>query len=489
MYFEGFSLQKERDDKGDYFAFELATAGGQQTRILSRNRIVPGEFFHVVGTFDGAWMCLYVNGHLQAAAEHRSPVDYGTRPMFLGTSGEEVNGYFAGTLQDVRLYGEAITPAEVSALFNAGASRSQTEMSATGNPGQPEWAAPPPTVAELIRQAESLKSGGKLAEAESLYRETLAMRRKVLGNEHVDVAASLKGLADTLWSQYKLAEAEPFYREALSISRKVWTNNPANIGGSVIDLAEVLQHQGKYSEVETLLGGFFAQVEQAKPENAGLLRSRGLFRARHGQWKQAAADLTKAIKLDPEEHWNWYQLAPLLVEAGDLEGYRKHREAMLARFGAMNDPPIAERIAKASLLLPAVGADLASASTLAGRAAGAGQDHPWLAYFQLVKGLAEYRQGRFTEAAAWTKKALASPGVYERDAQAYAVLATAHYHAGQSNEAKAALAKAKEITDTKLPKLDGTSPGAGFHDWLMAHILVREAKGLIEGGAAGEKKE
>ena len=342
---------------------------------------------------------------------------------------------------------------------------------------------------EQKRRADALRSEGKFAEAVPCLRQVLAARRELLDSEHADVAASLKDLADALWSQDKLAEAEPNYREALSISRKVWTNNPASIEGSVFDLAEVLQHQGKYSEVERLLGEFFAPVEQAKPENAGMLRSRGLFRARHGQWKEAAADLTQAAKLNPEEHRNWYQLAPLLIETGDLEGYRKHRAAMLARFDGTNDPPIAERTAKAFLLLPAVGADLVAASTLANWAADAGQDHAWLAYFQFGKGLAQYRQGRFAEAAAWTKKALTNPGVYDRDAQAYAVLAMAHDHLGQTNEAKAALAKASEITETKLPKLNGASPGANFNDWLIAHILTREAKGLIEGGATGETKE
>ena len=84
---------------------------------------LEGVFYHVVGTFDGARDRLYVNGHLQAAAQRLDAVDYGTRPMFLGSSGEKWEGRLAGTLGDVRLYGEALTPAEVSALFQANGAR------------------------------------------------------------------------------------------------------------------------------------------------------------------------------------------------------------------------------------------------------------------------------------------------------------------------------------------------------------------------------
>ena len=41
-----------------------------------------------------------------------------------------------------------------------------------------------------------------------MHREALAMQRKLLGNEHPDVADSLDGLANVLQAQGKLAEAE-----------------------------------------------------------------------------------------------------------------------------------------------------------------------------------------------------------------------------------------------------------------------------------------
>ena len=48
--------------------------------------------------------------------------------------------------------------------------------------------------------------------------------------------------------------------------------------------------------------------------------------------------------------------------------------------------------------------------------------------------------------------------------------------------ASATLAKAVEIAETKLPKLDSGDLGVGWRwlDWIIAHALMREAKALIQ---------
>jgi hypothetical protein len=104
---------------------------------------------------------------------------------------------------------------------------------------------------------------------------------------------------------------------------------------------------------------------------------------------------------------------------------------------------------------------------------------PW---FQLVKGLSEYRQGRFAGAIAWMNKALTGAGEPgPREVQAFMVLAMAHYQLKQIDEARIAFAKGAELERTKLPKLESGDIGGGWLDWIMAHALMREAKALIEG--------
>ncbi len=53
---------------------------------------------------------------------------------------------------------------------------------------------------------------GKYAEAEPLYKRSLAIREKALGPKHPDVATSLNNLELLYQVQGKYAEAEPLYK-------------------------------------------------------------------------------------------------------------------------------------------------------------------------------------------------------------------------------------------------------------------------------------
>ena len=222
---------------------------------------------------------------------------------------------------------------------------------------------------------------------------------------------------------------------------------------------------------------------------AALLGARAQLCAQFAQWTLAAGDLTKATALDPE-NWNWFMLAPLLLETGDTDGYRKQRHAMLARVGTTNDPNIAQRTAKVCLLLPLDGADLAAAAKLAETAVTFGKEDPLAAYCQFARGLAEYRQGNFAQAVEWTKRALTQPDTeyYHRDIQAYSVLSMALYRLNQAGEAREALRNAAELARAKLPSLDSGDLGHDWYNWIISHTLLREAKGLIENGSKASEE-
>jgi eukaryotic-like serine/threonine-protein kinase len=222
---------------------------------------------------------------------------------------------------------------------------------------------------------------------------------------------------------------------------------------------------------------------------AALLRARGVLCAQFAQWTSAARDLTKAIELNPTNHLNWYQLAPLLAQKGDTFAYRQHCQAMLARFGTTTDASIAETTAKVCLMLSVHGPDQAAADKLAETAVSIGATEELVAYYQFAKGLADYRQDRFDSAADWERKVLSKEGIdHQRDVQAYMVLAMASHQLNQRDQARAALEKGGKIAETKLPKLESADLGSEWHDWIIAHALMREAKALIEGGSkAGDQ--
>jgi Flp pilus assembly protein TadD len=61
---------------------------------------------------------------------------------------------------------------------------------------------------------------GKYDEAEPLHRRALAIREKVLGPEHPEVAASLNNVARDLSARGEYGEAEPLFLRAATIMEK-----------------------------------------------------------------------------------------------------------------------------------------------------------------------------------------------------------------------------------------------------------------------------
>ena len=60
------------------------------------------------------------------------------------------------------------------------------------------------------------------------------------------------------------------------------------------------------------------------------------------------------------------------------------------------------------------------------------------------------------------------------------VLAMAQHQLKQTGEARATLAEGLETAVTKLPKLESDDLGIDWYDWIIAQLLIREAKALIQ---------
>src|SRR5258708_10925491 len=100
------------------------------------------------------------------------------------------------------------------------------------------------------------------------------MRRKLLGNEHQDVAPSLANLAILLDSEGKLSEAEAMYREALPVRAKLPGSEQSNVATWLGNLANLLERQGKISEIGPMFDDLLTPVDLTQPKSAPLLRQR-----------------------------------------------------------------------------------------------------------------------------------------------------------------------------------------------------------------------
>jgi serine/threonine protein kinase/predicted Zn-dependent protease len=287
-----------------------------------------------------------------------------------------------------------------------------------------------------------------------------------------------------------LARAETLVREALQSGIQTWGAGSASVREFRNELVDILLRQGKPQQAEYVLEEALNLAAEGTTERTALLASRGSIRARQGKWKDAAADFQKALEQEPDSHELHHSLAPLLIQSGEVQGYLKLRQTLLRRFAATTDPIIAERMAKDCLLLPIAMEANELADAWTETAIQAGSQHPAWKWFQLARALAEFRREQFASAVDWAQQLTSSAGEdVNRDVQAFAVLAMAQHQLGQKGNAAAALSKASELASHHLPKPGSADLGASWGDWIIAHMLLREARQLIASNRLSGKED
>jgi tetratricopeptide (TPR) repeat protein len=203
-----------------------------------------------------------------------------------------------------------------------------------------------------------------------------------------------------------------------------------------------------------------------------------------GRGAEAHARIDELIGLDADEHGHWNLAAALSAYLGDQERYRRQCRGMLDRFGAITDTRVAERTAKACLLLPCDHETLGQASRLAELALAKGGDRPgFRPYALFADGLAQYRSGRFGAADRRLHEALSGDvSGWNLTIPAHLVLAMAQTRLGHIDQARATLARGLEIYRTEVAAPQGPRSGGDRHDRFICGVLRREAEALVLDG-------
>jgi Concanavalin A-like lectin/glucanases superfamily len=105
-------------------------AGVQRARFFIRDAgiffgatssvaLTTGSTYHLVGTYDGSTVRIYVNGVDQGSSAHTGAVDDTTVPLVISTSSVSI---WNGRLDEVAIYGEALTSTQVQAHYTRGPS-------------------------------------------------------------------------------------------------------------------------------------------------------------------------------------------------------------------------------------------------------------------------------------------------------------------------------------------------------------------------------
>jgi serine/threonine protein kinase len=261
--------------------------------------------------------------------------------------------------------------------------------------------------------------------------------------------------------------------KGLAIERRMREMAPV---ADKLSTAGFLLSQGLFDKAEDVM----KDVPPMIPQSASIFNVLGEQHVRLGEWPLAITNFTKAVQFDPTNHL-WYQhLAPLLVMTGDHEGYQRLCDQMLREFGSTSDPPTADRMAKACMILPPPAANLQTLARMADTAVGVGPSDSNYVFYELVKALAEYRLGNFAAASDWAQKVVTHGGELPRTVEAYAVLAMAQSRLRQGDQANATLTMGRQLVQEKLENYRGVN----WHDRIGAQILMNEAAALIESDAS-----
>jgi len=309
----------------------------------------------------------------------------------------------------------------------------------------------------------------------SFYRfQKLVRRNETIFTAMGGVAAALViglGLSLYLFIQERHARQRAVAAEQEQNRMRQQAEIRAEIGQKLTQ-AGLLISRDQYGEAEKIA------IQVSDPSSVAILNVLGIIHGRRGEWPAAIRNFTRVVELMPADHDAYHSLSPLLAQSGDQDAYHRLCGQILGQFARTSDPAIAERMARDCLILPPHAAELGTIGKMVDTAVAAGPNHQFWDYFQFVKGLSEYRQGHFADAAGWLQKVAAHESDPNRTVEAYMVLAMSQRQLNQAAEARVTLARGLKIADARLGK-----PGSPqWNDQIAAQMLMREARALIESG-------
>jgi YD repeat-containing protein len=117
---EGF--QMELDPSSNAGFVDVGTASGGEVRASWTQTLSAGTPYHYVLTYDGATLSAYLNGALVASTTKSGagPVLASALPVMVGRDPAYSSDFFPGTLDEVAVYGTALSSSRVQAHFGAG---------------------------------------------------------------------------------------------------------------------------------------------------------------------------------------------------------------------------------------------------------------------------------------------------------------------------------------------------------------------------------
>ncbi|MFG3098562.1 FxSxx-COOH system tetratricopeptide repeat protein [Streptomyces sp. NPDC048202] len=249
------------------------------------------------------------------------------------------------------------------------------------------------TCAEHLGHASA--SLGDYPKARSTIEDTLARRRRVLGEDHPDTLQSANNLANTLWSLGEQAKAREMLADALARRRRVLgEDHPATLQ-SASNFAGTLEDLGQFAEARRMQEDILAhQVRVLGEEHPGTLIAASNLastlgsQGEHEEARRMQVDvLARRARVLGEDHPDTIQsannLASTLGYLGEHEAARRMKKDVLARHVRVLGEDHPHTLSAANNLAGTLGsqgeheeARRMQVDVLARRARVLGEDHP-----------------------------------------------------------------------------------------------------------------
>ena len=78
------------------------------------------EWVHLAGTYDGKNLIAYENGQAVETLKHEGDINAGKDVLRIGARTDNAGGKFRGVLDEVAIFGEALTEQEIQDIMNDG---------------------------------------------------------------------------------------------------------------------------------------------------------------------------------------------------------------------------------------------------------------------------------------------------------------------------------------------------------------------------------
>jgi tetratricopeptide (TPR) repeat protein len=215
-------------------------------------------------------------------------------------------------------------------------------------------------------------------------------------------------------------------------------------------------------------------------QDAPLLRVLGNRSAGRGDWGEAYNDFAKCSRSPSSAASDWFFFALLQLQRGDKAGYQKTCATMVERFGQSNDGEVQWITATVCGLAPQAVPEPAHFVQLAEKFAKA---NPKDYAGSRTLGAALLRAAKYKMAVQELNRALK---LKHQSPACWLLLAIAHAHNGNADEARKWLVKAQQwIDQAQHPSKTGTSKVKStwnevpWHEQLIIQRLRQEAESLV----------